>query len=120
MRAQGLACSLSTGQELVEVAGAQHTSCTVEMAELGRRVEVAVIDEFQMVGSSDRGAGWTRALLGLPANEIHVCGDASMVRIVQDMCSVTGDAFELKTYKRLSPLKFGTPLKSLAEVQRCE
>ena len=30
------------------VPGAEHTSCTIEMANLARRVDVAVIDEIQV------------------------------------------------------------------------
>lgn len=36
------------GQERKLVPGAMHTSCTIEMANLGRRVDVAVIDEIQV------------------------------------------------------------------------
>ena len=35
------------GQERKEVPGSQHLACTVEMVPLGRRVDVAVIDEIQ-------------------------------------------------------------------------
>ena len=36
------------GQERLEVPGAAHTACTIEMANLGARVDVAVIDEIQV------------------------------------------------------------------------
>lgn len=49
------------------------------MADLQRPVEVAVIDEYQMISDLHRGWAWTRALLGLQANEIHLCGDPSRV-----------------------------------------
>ena len=39
------------------------------------RYEVAVIDEIQMCKDHQRGWAWTRALLGIPADEIHVCGE---------------------------------------------
>jgi hypothetical protein len=59
------------------VPGAEHTSCTVEMVAMQRRVDVAVIDEIQMIGDEARGWAWTRALMGVPANEVHLCGDGS-------------------------------------------
>ena len=37
------------GQEKQEVPGAGHTSCTVEMADLTQRYEVAVLDEIQVL-----------------------------------------------------------------------
>ena len=38
----------AAGQERLEVPGAVHTACTIEMANLGARVDVAVIDEIQV------------------------------------------------------------------------
>lgn len=45
---EGVRCSLVTGEEVREVPGATHVSCTVEMANLNRRWDVAVIDEIQV------------------------------------------------------------------------
>ena len=39
-------------------------SCTVEMVPVNTLVDVAVIDEIQMIGDEDRGWAWTQALLG--------------------------------------------------------
>jgi hypothetical protein len=38
---------LITGQERVEMPGARHVACTVEMANINAIVDVAVIDEIQ-------------------------------------------------------------------------
>jgi ATP-dependent RNA helicase SUPV3L1/SUV3 len=100
----GTFCNLVTGQERRDVPGAQHTACTVEMASLSQRVDVAIIDEIQMIGDKTRGFAWTRALLGIPASEIHVCGDASAVELVQWMALQMNEKFELKTYDRFTPL----------------
>ena len=104
LNADGVRCSMATGQEVVAVPGAQHTSCTVEMASLAAHVDVAVIDEIQMIGDEQRGFAWTRALLGLPANELHVCGDAGAVGLVRALAAECGDAFELCEYERMTPL----------------
>ena len=50
---------------------------------MGKRCDVAVIDEIQMIGDESRGWAWTRALQGVPANEIHLCGDASALPLVR-------------------------------------
>ena len=63
--------------------GAQHLACTIEMVNMGKRCDVAVIDEIQMIGDESRGWAWTRALQGVPANEIHLCGDASALPLVR-------------------------------------
>lgn len=49
-----------------------------------------------MIGDEQRGFAWTRALLGLPANEIHVCGDLSAVALVKQIAAECGDEFELR------------------------
>lgn len=55
---------------------------------------------WQMIGDDQRGYAWTRALLGLPANEVHVCGDLSAVDLVRALAASCGDEFELVTYDR--------------------
>jgi ATP-dependent RNA helicase SUPV3L1/SUV3 len=45
-------------------------ACTVEMTDTDEVVDVAVIDEFQMLRDNERGWAWTRAILGIPAKEI--------------------------------------------------
>jgi hypothetical protein len=41
-------------------------SCTVEILSVMEPVDVAVIDEIQMIGDSQRGWAWTRAVMGVP------------------------------------------------------
>eukprot|EP01034_Spumella_vulgaris_P021411 gene21412-27441_t len=101
---QGVWTNLMTGQEKREVPEATHTSCTVEMVQMDRQFDVAVIDEIQMIGNKERGYAWTRALQGLQAREIHVCGGLEAADIVRSLAASTGDDFELKEYKRLSTL----------------
>jgi ATP-dependent RNA helicase SUPV3L1/SUV3 len=42
--------------------------------------EVAIIDEIQQLKDPGRGWAWTRAFLGLIADEIHVCGEPGSAR----------------------------------------
>ncbi|KAL3749102.1 hypothetical protein ACJRO7_010229 [Eucalyptus globulus] len=87
-------CDLITGQEREEVEGAKHKSMTVEMADVTANYQCAVIDEIQMVGCKTRGYAFTRALLGLAADELHLCGDSAAVALVEDIVKVTGDDLE--------------------------
>lgn len=98
-------CDLITGQERMLVPNARHRSSTIEMVDMKRAVDVAVVDEVQMVSSPDRGWAWTRALLGLPAAELHLCGEKRAVELLRRLCDLCGDNMEVNEYERLTPLK---------------
>ncbi|KAJ7528220.1 hypothetical protein O6H91_16G090200 [Diphasiastrum complanatum] len=113
------ACSLITGQERREVDGARHKAMTVEMADISREYECGVIDEIQMIGCQERGFSFTRALLGLAVNELHLCGDPAVVPLIQDIIATTGDSLQVQHYSRLSPLvPLSRPLKAYSNVKR--
>ncbi|XP_073028939.1 DExH-box ATP-dependent RNA helicase DExH16, mitochondrial [Primulina eburnea] len=101
-------CDLITGQEKEEVDGAKHKAVTVEMADVTSDYKCAVVDEIQMVGCKTRGFSFTRALLGISADELHLCGDAAAVPLIQEILKVTEDNVMVRHYERLSPL---VPLK---------
>ncbi|KAK9669721.1 hypothetical protein RND81_13G150200 [Saponaria officinalis] len=100
----GVYCSLLTGQEKKHVPFANHVACTVEMVSTDELYDVAVIDEIQMMADSSRGFAWTRALLGVNADEIHLCGDPSVLNIVRKICTDTGDELVERHYDRFKPL----------------
>lgn len=102
-------CNLITGQEREEIEGAKHNSVTVEIADVTTEYQCAVIDEIQMVGCRTRGFSFTRALLGLCSDELHVCGDPAAVPLIQRILEATGDVVTVQYYERLSPL---VPLKT--------
>ncbi|KAK9815173.1 hypothetical protein WJX73_009704 [Symbiochloris irregularis] len=105
LNAQGTLCNLLTGQEKREVPGARHTACTVEMANLNEEYDVAVIDEIQLLGDESRGWAWTRALQGLLAKEIHICGDGSALGLVRSMAKQMHEPVEVHNYNRFTPLE---------------
>ncbi len=105
LQAAGVPCNLFTGQEVIRRPGAQHASSTVEMLNTNRVTDVTVLDEIQMAGDKERGGAWTRALLGAPSKEIHVCGDHSATRLIRKMCRITGDTIEIRSYDRKTPLE---------------
>ncbi|KAG5560179.1 hypothetical protein RHGRI_003460 [Rhododendron griersonianum] len=111
-------CDLITGQEREEVDGAKHKAVTVEMADVTSDYDCAVIDEIQMVGCKTRGFSFTRALLGISANELHLCGDPAAVPLIQEILKVTGDNVKVQYYERLSPLvPLKVPLGSFSNIQ---
>ncbi|KAG0260493.1 RNA helicase [Mortierella polycephala] len=115
MNNAGTPCNLVTGEEkrygVVDDAGAplpaaaSVTSCTIEMVDLYRKIEVAVVDEIQMLADPDRGWAWTHALLSLPAQEIHLCGEPTVVELVKRICALANEEVEVHRYDRLSKLE---------------
>ena len=101
----GVICNLLTGEEEILKEGATHTSCTIEKADLKKEYDIAIIDEIQMIDDSQRGAAWTRALLGLRCNEIHICGALNAKRVVEKIIEDCNDDYEFKEYKRSIPLE---------------
>ncbi|XP_057841683.2 DExH-box ATP-dependent RNA helicase DExH18, mitochondrial [Cryptomeria japonica] len=104
VNALGVYCSLHTGQEKKNIPFANHISCTIEMASTDVNFEVAVLDEIQMINDETRGCAWSRALLGLRADEIHLCGDPTVLKLVREICSKTGDDIIVHHYGRFKPL----------------
>lgn len=102
---EGVYCNLLTGQERREVPGATHVASTLEMVNLKNTYDVVVIDEIQMIADKTRGFAWTRALLGLQANEIHLCGGLEAKEVVESLVKGCGDEFVLEEYKRMSTLR---------------
>ncbi|KAJ3314118.1 RNA helicase, partial [Gonapodya sp. JEL0774] len=115
----GKPTSLVTGEERVLVENAQAFACTVEMADLSRKFDVAVIDEIQLLADPHRGWAWTNAVLGLQAKELHLCGEPTAVNLVQLLAEECGETVEVVEYKRLLPLVISPSLSgSLKKVQK--
>ncbi|KAL2111440.1 hypothetical protein VUR80DRAFT_10105 [Thermomyces stellatus] len=115
LTAKGKACALITGEEqrFPEDTDRYFISCTVEMAPLNHILDVAVIDEIQMMADPDRGSSWTAAFLGVQAKEVHLCGEERTVDLVKSICASIGDNCVVHRYNRLTPLK--TAPKSLGK-----
>ena len=105
--AKGKKCALVTGEEvrMPEDENIDMWSCTVEMAPLNNHLEVAVIDEIQMINHDERGWAWTAAFLGIQAKEVHLCGEARTVPLIKELCAMVGDTVEVHEYQRLTPLQ---------------
>ncbi|KAJ9604358.1 RNA helicase [Cladophialophora chaetospira] len=109
-KAKGVSCDLVTGDDvrLEEDPDTRLSASTVEMVDVGKRCEVAVIDEIQMMADQDRGWAWTRAFLGANAKEVHICGETRVLPLVRELTASTGDILHVHEYKRLNPLKVMT------------
>ncbi|TPW34465.1 RNA helicase [Oecophyllibacter saccharovorans] len=107
---RGVPTSLTTGEERIIDPTAKHVAATVEMCPFNRPVDVAIIDEAQMLSDSDRGAAWTAAIMGVPARQIFVLGAADCIPQVKRIAELCGDEVEEIHLERKSPLKAGGTL----------
>lgn len=102
--AAGVPCNLITGEERVLMAGAQHTASTIEMMNPNRQVEVAIIDEIQMLQDPDRGSAWTAALIGAPASKVFICGSTAVTAPCIDAITALGETYDITYLQRKTPL----------------
>ena len=66
------------------------------MLDTGDEVEVGNVLRFMV----QRGWAWTRSLLGLCAQEIHICGEASAIDLVKELMLDTGDEVKVSIIMR--------------------
>jgi len=100
LNASGVPCSLLTGEEEDIVPGARHMSSTVEKLNIQEHYDVCVIDECQMIGDSQRGFAWTRAILGVQAEEIHLCTAPEALDLLKMIIEECGDTYKVVEHKR--------------------
>lgn len=96
--------SLITGDERREVEGATHIASTVEMLDTRTRVDVAVIDEIQLLSDPERGSAWTAAVCGAPAPIVYLVGALEARPAVEALAERLGCELEVQVLKRKSPL----------------
>lgn len=60
-----------------------------------------------MLADQVRGGAWTRALLGVPAHEVHVCGEPGAVELIKQMMSETKESVEVRLSSS-SPSRYHT------------
>ncbi|WP_127999217.1 helicase-related protein [Piscinibacter defluvii] len=100
LAARGVACSLLTGEENVPAPGARVVSSTIEMVATDRPVDVAVIDEAQMIFDGARGWAWTQAIVGVPANELIVICSEHAVPAIERLLGLCGERCTVRVFER--------------------
>lgn len=102
---EGVPCRMITGEEEIDVPFASHTSSTVEMLNTNEHYDVAVVDECQLIEDEERGGAWTAAVLGVMADEVHLCAAENAKNILISLIDLCGDSYEVVTHERSVPLK---------------
>ncbi|WP_088283990.1 helicase-related protein [Ideonella sp. A 288] len=116
--ARGVPCSLLTGEENVPADGARVVSSTIEMVNTRRAIDVAVIDEAQMVFDSSRGWAWTQAIVGVPANEVIVICSSFAVSAIENLLGLCGERCTVRQFERkqhVELLHAAVPIAALRE-----
>ncbi|WP_075617810.1 helicase-related protein [Paenisporosarcina indica] len=103
LNAEGIPCTLKTGEEEKVVEDAKHFSSTVEMFHERDFYEVIVIDEAQMIADKDRGFSWFQAIMKANANEVHIIGSRNIKSMLYDLLDEA--EIELHEYSRDIPLE---------------
>jgi ATP-dependent RNA helicase SUPV3L1/SUV3 len=114
-----LKVSLVTGEERRLAEGATHVASTVEMLDTRTRVDVAVIDEIQMLSDRDRGSAWTAAVCGAPASVVYLVGAPEARRAIEALAERLECPLEVHVLKRMAPLAMEpTPVRKLRGLRR--
>ena len=98
--ARGVPCSLLTGEENVPADGARVVSSTIEMVGTNKPIEVAVIDEAQMIFDPYRGWAWTQAIVAVPASEVIIICSAYAVSALENLLGLCGEKVEVRHFER--------------------
>ncbi len=114
-----LKVNLITGEERRIAEDATHVASTVEMLDSRTWVDVAVIDEIQMLADRDRGAAWTAAVCGAPANVVYLVGALEARRAVEALAERLECPIEIHTLRRKGPLAMEPgPVRKLRNLRR--
>ena len=97
---RGVPCSLLTGEENVPAADARVVSSTIEMVNTRDVIDVAVIDEAQMIFDDSRGWAWTQAIVGVPAREVIIIASAYAAPAIERLLQLCGEKPERRVFER--------------------
>ena len=98
--ARGVPCSLLTGEENVPAEGSRVVSSTIEMVGTNKPIDVAVIDEAQMIFDPSRGWAWTQAIVAVPANEVLIICSAYAVPAIENLLGLCGERCTVRHFER--------------------
>ena len=97
---RGVPCSLLTGEENVPADNARAVSSTIEMVNTRDTIDVAVIDEAQMIFDDSRGWAWTQAIVGVPARELIIIASAYAAPAIERLLLLCGEKAETRHFER--------------------
>ena len=105
LKASNIQASLITGEEQMLNEDAAHVCSTIEMIDFDLDVDVAVIDEVQMLDDADRGWAWVNAIIGCPAKKIIMTGSVNALDAVKRIAAYLEEDLEIVKHQRKNELK---------------
>jgi len=99
-----ISSSLITGEEQKIDEDAAHVCSTIEMIDFNMDVDVAVIDEVQMLADDERGWAWVNAIIGCPAKKIIMTGSVNALEAVKKIASYLNEDLKIVKFKRKNEL----------------
>ncbi len=105
LKKEGIATTLITGEEQNIDEDAGHVCSTIEMIDFNMDVDVAVIDEVQMLDDADRGWAWVNAIIGCPAKKIIMTGSVNALEAIKKIASYLGEELNVVKFKRKNELQ---------------
>jgi len=109
--------SLITGEEQMLDEEAAHVCSTIEMLDFDLDVDVAVIDEVQMLEDPDRGWAWVNAIIGCPAKKIIMTGSVNALDAIKRIATYLGEELEIIKHQRKNELKVLPKWTSLEKLE---
>lgn len=118
LKANDIPVSLITGEEEKIDEEAGHVCSTIEMANFAMDVDVAVIDEIQMIEDPDRGWAWVNAVVGIPAEKVILTGSVNALDAVKKIAAYLGEELEVVKFKRKNPLEVLSKPTSMKKLEK--
>ena len=117
LKESNIEASLITGEEQIFNEDAAHICSTIEMLDFNLDVDVAVIDEVQMLDDEDRGWAWVNAIIGCPAKTVIMTGSVNALDAVKKIAKYLGEELEVIKHQRKTPLKVMARYTSLDNLE---
>ncbi|QKF83294.1 HELICc and SUV3_C domain-containing protein [Halarcobacter ebronensis] len=105
LKENNIEASLITGEEQLIDEDASHVCSTIEMLDFNLDVDLAIIDEVQMLEDEDRGWAWVNAIIGAPAKTVIMTGSVNALDAVKKIAQYLGEELEIVKFQRKTPLK---------------
>ncbi|WP_273600372.1 helicase-related protein [Roseateles albus] len=115
---RGVPCSLLTGEENVPAEAARVVSSTIEMVNTTKPIDVAVIDEAQMLFDLYRGWAWTQAIVAVPANELIIICSAYAVPAIENLLGLCGERCTVRHFERKQEVQLLPAPVSIAALKK--
>lgn len=100
LKASNTKASLMTGEEQIFDEDAAHVCSTIEMIDFELDVDLAIIDEVQMLEDDERGWAWVNAIIGCPAKQIIMTGSVNALDAVKKIAHYLKEDLEIVKFKR--------------------